>query len=37
MVTLLRWFKENSLKVNPKNFKFMILGKTPTQPILLDN
>ena len=37
MVTLLRWFKENSLKVNPKKFKFMILGKTPREPILLDN
>ena len=29
MVTLLRWFKENSMKVNPKKFQFMILGKMP--------
>ena len=36
MVTLLRWFKENSLKVNPKKFQFMILGKTPRQPIILN-
>ena len=36
MVTLLRWFKENSMKVNPKKFKFVILGKTPRQPIILD-
>ena len=34
MVTLLRWFKENSMKVNPKKFQFMILGKTPRQPII---
>ena len=36
MVTLLRWFKENSVKVNPKKFQFMILGKTPRQPIILN-
>ena len=36
MVTLLRWFKENSMKANPKKFKFMILGKTPRQPIILN-
>ena len=36
MVTLLRWFKENSMKVNPKKFQFMILGKTPRQPIILN-
>ena len=29
MVTLLRWFKENSMKVNQKKFQLMILGKTP--------
>ena len=34
MVTLLRWFKENSMKVNPKKFQFMIIGKTPRQPII---
>ena len=36
MVTLLRWFKENSMKSNPKKFQFMILGKTPRQPIILN-
>ena len=36
MVTLLRWFKENSVKVNPKKFQFMILGKTPRQRIILN-
>ena len=35
MVTLLRWFKENSMKVNQKKFQLMILGKTPRQPIIL--
>ena len=36
MVTLLRWFKESSMKVNPKEFQFMILGKTPRLPIMLN-
>ena len=36
MVTLLRWFKENSMKVNPKKFQFMILGKTPRQLIIIN-
>ena len=36
MVTLLWWFKENAMKVNPKNFQFMILGKTPRQPIMFN-
>ena len=36
MVFLIRWFKENSMKVNPKKFQFMILGKTPRQPIILN-
>ena len=36
MVTLLRWFKESSMKVNPKKFQFMILGKTPRLPIMLN-
>ena len=36
MVTLLRKFKENSMmKVNPKKIQFMILGKTPRQPIMI--
>ena len=36
MVTLLRWFKENSMKANAKIFQFMILGKTPRQPVILN-
>ena len=36
MVTLLRWFKEDSIKVNSKKSQFMILGKTPRQPIILN-
>ena len=36
MVNLLRWFKENSMEANPKNFQFMILGKTSRQPIMLN-
>ena len=35
IVTLLKWFKENSMKNNRKTFQFMILGKTPRQPIML--
>ena len=31
MINLLRWFKENSMKANPKKFQFMILGKTSRQ------
>ena len=36
MVNLSRWFKENSMKANPKKFQFMILGKTSRQPITLN-
>ena len=36
MVNLLRWFKENSMKANPKKFQIMILGKTSRQPITLN-
>ena len=36
MVNLLRWFKENSMKANPKKFQFMILGKISRQPITLN-
>ena len=36
MVNLLRWFKENSMKANPKKFQFMILGETSRQPITLN-
>ena len=36
MVTLLRLLKENSMKINQKKFEFMILGKAPRQPIMLN-
>ena len=36
MITLLRWFKENTMKANLKKFQFMILGKTLRQPIILN-
>ena len=36
MATSLRWFKENSTKTSPKKMQFMILGKTPRQPIMFD-
>ena len=36
MITLLRWFKENSMEAIPKKTQFMILGKTPRQPIILN-
>ena len=36
MVILLRWLKENLTKANQKMLQFMILGKTPRQPIMLN-
>ena len=36
MITLVRWFKINSTKANPKKLQFMIRGKTPRQPIILN-
>ena len=36
ILNLLRWFKENSMKANPKKFQFMILGKMSRQPIMLN-
>ena len=36
MVNFFKWFKQNSMKANPKKFQFMILGKTPRQPIMLN-
>ena len=35
-VTLLRWFKENSMKANPNKFQFMILDKKPRQLIMFN-
>ena len=31
MVNVLKWFKVNSMKANPKKFQFMILGKSTRQ------
>ena len=31
-----KWFKENLMKAYLKKFLFMILGKTPRQPIILN-
>ena len=36
MVTLLRWFKEGSMKANPKKIQFMVLGKTIRQQVMLN-
>ena len=36
MATSLRWFKENSTKTSKKKMQFIILGKTPRQPIMFD-
>ena len=36
MQYILKWFKVNSLKLNPKKFTFMILGKSTRQSIVLN-
>ena len=36
MVNVLKWFKVNSMKVNPQKFQFMILGKSTRQTIILN-
>ena len=36
MKILLNWFKINSMKPNPKKFKFMILGKGSRLPVTLN-
>ena len=36
VVTLLRWFKENSMKANPKKNSIYDTCKTPRQPIMLN-
>ena len=36
MQYILKWFKVNSLKLNSKKFKFMILGKSTRQSIVLN-
>ena len=35
MQNILKWFKLNSVKPNPKKFQFMILGKSTRQSIIL--
>ena len=36
MVNILKWFKVNSVKANPQKFRFMILGKSTRQTIILN-
>ena len=36
MQNILKWFKVNSMKPNPKKFQFMILGKSTRQSIILN-
>ena len=36
MQNILKWFKVNSTKPNPKKFQFMILGKITRQSIILN-
>ena len=36
MKNILKWFKVNSMKPNPKKFQFMILGKSTRQSIILN-
>ena len=36
MINVLKWFKVNSMKANPKKFQFMILGKSKRQTIILN-
>ena len=35
MQNILKWFKVNSMKPNPRKFQFMILGKSTRQSIIL--
>ena len=32
----MKWFKEDSMKANPKKFQFLILGKSKRQTIILN-
>ena len=36
MQNILKWFKVNSVKPNPKKFKFMVLGSSTRQSIILN-
>ena len=33
---ILKWFKVNSVKPNPKKFQFMVLGKNTRQSVILN-
>ena len=37
MQNILKWFKVNSMKPNPKKFQFMVLGKSTRQSIIKIN
>ena len=36
MQSILKWFKVNSMKRNPKKFQFMVLGRRTGQSIILN-
>ena len=36
MINASKWFKVNSMKVNPKKFQFMIVGKGTGQTVILN-
>ena len=36
MQNILKWFKVNSVKLYPKEFQFIILGKSTIQSIILN-
>ena len=36
MQNILKWFKVNSMKPNPKKFQFMVLGRSTRQSIILN-
>ena len=36
MQNVLKWFKLNSMKPNPKKFQFIVLGKSTRQSIMLN-
>ena len=36
MQNILKWFKVNSMKPNPKKIQFMILGKSTRQSIIVN-
>ena len=36
MQNILKWFKVNAMKPNPKKFQFMVLGKSNRQSIMLN-